>query len=54
MAYAKYVEVEAMGKINTEEELLRDLKCSDLCFIKDKIKNNDLAEDIINEKNCPC
>jgi hypothetical protein len=47
-------EVMKMNEIRTEEELIEEMRCSDLCFIKGKVKAKELVEDRIHDDECPC
>ena len=50
MAYAKNVEV---VKMTTEEELLNELKCDELCFVEKKTSLKEAAKELEHEKQCP-
>jgi hypothetical protein len=39
--------------MTTEEELLEELKCDELCFVEKKTKLREAAKELEHEKQCP-
>ena len=48
--YAKGAEA---NKMTTEEELLKELNCDELCFVEGKTKLREAARELEHEKQCP-